>query len=84
MPKDLDVPDLPVELQYIWDYFQAMNRKRTVGLNAENPLSDLEIMAWQQRNKITFTQFENDCIDALDQAYLDRGKKQKSDADQSA
>lgn len=84
MPRELDVPDLPVELKYLWNHFQALSRKRTVGLNAENPLSDLEIMAWQQRNKITFTPFENDCIDALDQAYMDRGRTQETDADQSA
>ena len=70
MPADLDVPDLPHELSYLCGYFLKMNRKRTAGAMSANPLSDAEIMAWQQRHGITLSPFEGECIDALDAMYM--------------
>ncbi len=70
MPAELDVPPLPVELAYLYNYFLSMNAKRTCGASSANPLSDLEILAWQQRRRIELSPFELDCIDALDIAFL--------------
>ncbi len=70
MPSELDIPSVPVELGYLWDYFHSMNRKRTAGAMQVDPLSDAQILAWQQRNRITLSPFENECIDALDAAYM--------------
>ncbi len=70
MPADLNVPDLPVELSYLWEYFQSMNRKRTTGGMALDPLSDAQIMAWEQRRRIKLSPFENECIDELDAAFM--------------
>lgn len=70
MPAELDIPDAPHELQYLWGYFQSLNAKRTAGGMSLDPLSDAQIMAWQQRHRIKLTPFENECIDALDAAYM--------------
>ncbi len=70
MPAALDVPSVPAELQYLWDYFISMNRKRTVGAMCANPLSDEQISAWERRHRVTLSPFEQDCIDELDQAFL--------------
>lgn len=78
MPDDLDVPDAPVELQYLWGYFLNMHRKRTAGAMAVDPLSDAQILAWQQRNCIKLTPFENECIDALDAVFLTMQRASKS------
>lgn len=75
MPADLDVPTLPHEFVYLWNYFQSIARKRTGGMGGPDPLSDDQIMAWQRRNNVVLTPFENECIDALDQVYLDSAKK---------
>lgn len=75
LPDLLNIPPIPTELIYLWNYFQCLNRKRTVGMNAPNPLSDSEILAWQRRNRVVLDPFENDCIDALDQAFLDASSK---------
>lgn len=77
MPKDLDVPPLPHELAYIWGYFCQMNRKRTAGAMSANPLSDTEIMAWQQRHRIELSPFEGECIDSLDAVYMAHQAKKK-------
>ena len=70
MPAELDIPDAPVELLYLWGYFLEMSKKRTCGAMAVNPLSDTEILAWQARKKITLDHFESECIDALDGVYM--------------
>lgn len=70
MPADLNVPNIPVELEYLWGYFAAMSGKRTMGAMSPNPISDTELLAWQQRHRIVLSPFEGECIDAIDAAYL--------------
>jgi hypothetical protein len=60
---------LPFELAHVWQFFVQMNRKRQSGM-AVNPLSSLEVLAWQLRHRIRLTTFEEDLIDRLDGAYL--------------
>lgn len=74
MPADLNVPDLPYEVTYIWEYFLLLNAKRSAGLGS-NPLSEVEMEAWQRRRGIQFDPFEIECIDALDRVYLDCAPK---------
>ena len=69
-PAQLDVVRLPVEVAHIWEYFLRLNAKRTVGAMTPNPLSGLEIEAWERRRRIRLDPFESDCIDALDEVYL--------------
>jgi hypothetical protein len=59
-----------VELEHIWEYFQSLNAKRTVGPASPNPLSDEQILAWQRRHRIFLTPFESECIDLLDVIFL--------------
>lgn len=69
-PAQLDVARLPVEVAHIWEYFLRLNAKRTCGVAAPNPLSEVEIEAWERRRRIRLDPFESDCIDALDEVYL--------------
>lgn len=69
MPAELDIPDLPYELAHVWGYFLQMHSKRTAGAMSMNPLSDAQIIAWQDRHRISLTPFEGECIDALDAVF---------------
>lgn len=78
MPKELDVPPIPFELVHVWEYFLRMNRKRTNGGMAANPLCDSDILAWQARHGIRLTPFESECIDDLDAIFLTTGNETRS------
>lgn len=70
-PPQLDIPPAPYELEYLWAYFVSLNRKRTAGAAQLNPLSDAQILAWERRNRLLLTPFESECIDALDDVFLE-------------
>lgn len=60
---------LPFELAHVWQFFVQMNRKRQNGMTV-NPLSSLDILAWQLRYRIRLTVWEEELLDQLDAAYL--------------
>lgn len=75
MPEQLDIPELPYEVAHIWDCFLKLSAKRTSGFKERNPLSELEIEAWERRRRMRLDPFEIECIDALDRVYLDCSTK---------
>lgn len=62
-------PQLPFELAHVWQLFVQMSRKRQNGM-AVNPLSSLDILAWQLRHRIRLTAWEEELLDQLDAAYI--------------
>lgn len=60
---------LPFELAHVWQYFVQMNRKRQNGMMV-NPLSSLDILAWQLRYRMRLTAWEEELVDQLDAAYV--------------
>lgn len=75
LPEQLDVPALPFELEYIWDWWLALNESRNVGMDI-NHISYTEIMTWSTLLKITLTPFEVRCIMALDSVYINVRREQ--------
>jgi hypothetical protein len=56
-------------LEYIWDWFVKLSRKRQNGMGV-NSLTSAEILAWQDRFRIRFDPFEESVIDRLDLLYV--------------
>lgn len=76
MPEQLNVPDIPYELIYVWDWWVELNRTRPVGMDI-GALNYTEIANWATLLKIGITAFEVRCIMALDSAYMRvRGEQQ--------
>ncbi|WP_445081590.1 phage tail assembly chaperone [Massilia antarctica] len=71
-------PALPPELEYIWTWFVALNRKRQYGMGA-NALTSAEILAWQARRRIRLDPWEEEVIDRLDALYVNNQAKDKKD-----
>lgn len=75
-PPELDIPPVPHELVHVWGYFIEMNRKRQCGMGV-SPLADSEILAWERRHRITLTPFEGECIDALDEVFMNSASEKE-------
>jgi hypothetical protein len=76
-PEQLDFPPIPVEVQHTWDWWIALNRTRAVGMDA-NHITYTEIANWSTLLKIGVTDFEVQCIMALDSAYIHTRQKQQA------
>ena len=70
MPPQLDLAPIPLELVHVWDYFLQLNANLTSGGGGANPISDEQIMAWERRHGFRLSPFEGECIDELDQVFL--------------
>jgi hypothetical protein len=79
MPPQLDVPSIPIELSYIWDWWVALDETRQVGMDRCH-ITYTEIAHWSILLKINVTAFEVRCIMALDSAYLSCCGDQKTTA----
>jgi hypothetical protein len=64
-----EAPDVPYELEYIWNWFLKLSRKRQSGFGP-GPITSEEIVYWCVRQGVTFTPFEHTVIDQLDDLYL--------------
>lgn len=69
MPDQLNIPPIPYELEYIWDWWIALHSTRQMGM-AANPVTYQEVLSWSTLLKINVIPFEVRCIMALDSAYL--------------
>lgn len=65
----LVVAQLPFELAHVWQWFMQLNRKRQSGM-AVNPLSSIDILAWQLRHRIRLTAWEEELLDQLDASFI--------------
>lgn len=63
------LPDLPDEAAYLWVHYQRLSRRRSAGMGA-NPISFLELEAYERKSLIDFTAFETDLLMRVDDAVL--------------
>lgn len=76
IPAQLDLPPIPYEIKYIWDWWLDLNKSRAVGMAACH-ITYTEISNWSKLLKISITEFEVRCIMDLDSAYLSVGSEQR-------
>lgn len=68
--SELECPPLPLELQHIWRAFQRLARRRSSSGFGVNPISWGDIDAFCRFNSSTFTPWEIQLIEDLDEIYL--------------
>lgn len=73
MPEQLRQPEFPVHLEQVWSYFSELNRARCGNGFGANPLSYVEIAAWNSLTDAQVTPLEVQIIRALDNLYLTKG-----------
>lgn len=66
---ELEPVDCPFEVMYLWEYFLDMNKRRTNNGFSKNPVSEVEMQAWQKRHGIRLEFFEYMALDALEDVY---------------
>ena len=64
-----EMPSVPPETQYLWDWFQALNERRGAGFSI-NALSWTDMWAFFQLRGVTPEQWEVDTICQIDTAFL--------------
>ena len=69
-PKELDGPDFPELLAYVWSAFISLNSARTVGFNGPNPISYPDILAWKELTGNSISFWEIEAIKNLDAVYM--------------
>jgi hypothetical protein len=79
----LDLPTIPVELEYIMGWFWDI--RNAVGGNGfgTNPISFSEIMSWCKLNDIQLTPWEVSVIRKLDTEYVNIVNKSLNDKNRS-
>jgi hypothetical protein len=69
MPADLDVPECPAEVRYLWHWFLDLNRTRTSGMGI-GPITYSEIAAWAQLMGIAPRPFEVHAVKSIDSVFI--------------
>jgi hypothetical protein len=69
-PDGLVGPPFPERLAYLWSAFLSIHSGRTYGAMAPNPLSWVDIKAWNDLMSADMTEWEIGVIKALDTTWL--------------
>jgi hypothetical protein len=69
-PEGLIGPDMPEEMIHVWDAFLSLHSGRTYGMNAPNPLSWVDIKAWDDLMRADMKEWEVRAVKALDGLWL--------------
>jgi hypothetical protein len=77
MPEELRPVECPKEVEYLWDYFRSMSRRRTGNGFGANPIPDEGVEAWARRRGIVLLPFENEMLDGMEQVLLSIRNKAK-------
>jgi len=69
-PKDLEGPDFPSLLSYLWTAFLALNNSRSMGAHTANPISYQEIKAYCDLTAVVLSPRDVEAIKEVDSVYL--------------
>ena len=75
-PAELDGPDCPAEMEYLWYDFMMLSRGRTSNGFGANPLTWMDLLAWRQLTATPVNPWEMDTLVALDNAWLSEQAQQ--------
>lgn len=71
MPEELHVAPLPWHLEYLWGYFQELNRRRGSNGFGANPISDEQLGRWEDRKGFRLKDWEYRALLKADDAYME-------------
>ncbi|MDB4913105.1 MAG: hypothetical protein JWM95_749 [Gemmatimonadetes bacterium] len=64
--RELEGPEFPESLDYLWRWFQELHRTRAAGMNGPEPMTHTEIDAWARLTNRTPDALEVDALLMLD------------------
>lgn len=70
-PTDLQGPQCPPALEYIWQWFLELHQSRGHSMNGPLPLSHQELAAWAQLTQRPLSILEVRLLKSLDQQWLE-------------
>ncbi|HHT7702741.1 phage tail assembly chaperone [Pasteurella multocida] len=68
-PDELNTPEPPSGLMYLFSYFNELSLSRQYGM-AVNPISYSDILAWSILTKVSLAAWEIEVIKQIDIVYL--------------
>ena len=69
-PKELEGPDFPISIEYLWSAFLSLSVSRTTGFSGPNPITYEEIRAWKELTQTPLTSRDVEAIKRLDLVYM--------------
>lgn len=70
-PEDLDGPEIPPQMEHLWEWFLELHGARGYGHNGPQPISYGEIEAWASLCNKEPSQWEVKLLRRLDNIYID-------------
>ena len=78
-PEELDGPQFPDEIGYLWDWFGELDRTRDLGPHGPRALSYMEVDAWARLTGRSPMPHEVDALMVLDGAMRAPGNPETED-----
>jgi len=69
-PKELEGPDFPFSVEYLWSAFLSLSNSRSVGFSGPNPITYEEIKAWKELTQTPLASRDIEAIKRLDLVYI--------------
>ena len=69
-PKELEGPDFPISLEYLWSAFFSLSSARTSGFSGPNPITYQEIKAWKELTQTPLSARDVEAVKRLDLVYM--------------
>ena len=69
--QELEAPDFPFTLSYLWSAFLDLNNSRTMGAHTANPINYAEIKAYVDLTYTALSARDIETIKLLDRKYLE-------------
>ncbi|MCV9960383.1 hypothetical protein OIU34_00590 [Pararhizobium sp. BT-229] len=67
---ELALPPFPVALEYLWDSFNRIRRRKGGGFGGQNPIEWPDIDAFCRHSRLRFETWEIEIIESLDDLFL--------------
>lgn len=69
-PKELEGPDFPYPVAYLWSAFISLSSARTAGFSGPNPITYEQIKAWKELTYEPLSSRDVEAIKRLDAVYM--------------
>jgi hypothetical protein len=70
-------PEIPEAIEHVWDWFWELHRTRGSGMGGPEPITYLEIQAWNNLTENNIRDIEVEFLKLMDRLYLNFVNKKK-------
>ena len=77
----LDGPELPQELSYVWDRFLHLSNRRGSNGFGVDKIKDIDLLCWSILHQTFFEEWELDAIYRLDDVFISVFSSDKDEPD---